>query len=147
MSVTKCNGETVNSNSAQDPAVTDARTARHGTSHVSSVCPTCGHPMASDRTADLFQGAQRQLYECVRDAGQLGISNDQLMSKLYGHRADGGPNTPNIVAVMNWHINRKLRLIGLEVVGRGGPKSTYRLESYDADRPRPPNRKRYRGTT
>lgn len=100
--------------------------------------------MASDRLSDLLQGVQRQLYEAVRDAGRLGITNASLMSRLYGGRADGGPVTRNIVSVMNIHINRKISKLGFEIVGRGGPNSTYRLEVYDATRPRRTGRARYR---
>lgn len=94
----------------------------------SEACPCCGYPMPSDALAPKLQGAQRQLYEIVRDAGTLGITKNELMTKLYGHRADGGPLTDNIISIMNWQLNKKLRKAGLAIKPmRKGGCARYRL--------------------
>ncbi len=93
-------------------------------------CPTCGHPMPTDALAPKLQGIQRQLYEIVRDAGTLGITKNELIAKLYGHRADGGPLTDNIISIMNWQLNKKLRLAGFEIKAmRKGEGARYQLRS------------------
>lgn len=71
-------------------------------------CRTCGHPIPRDDVAAALVGKQRKLYEAVADAGTRGINSLQIMSELYGDDPGGGPESANVVSVMNGHVNRHL---------------------------------------
>jgi hypothetical protein len=86
--------------------------------------PTCGFPIPSDQAAARLVGKQRQLYETVRAAGSRGISS---MSTLYADDPGGGPESPNIIAVMVLTVNLHLEHFGLAIRRRSGPGGLYRL--------------------
>ena len=68
----------------------------------------------------------RQLYELVRDAGEYGITKQELIRRLYAHRADGGPESNCIKVIVCNRINPRIAKHGVKIqCGRG--HSYYRL--------------------
>jgi hypothetical protein len=94
---------------------------------MTTACPTCGHPIPSDRAAACLVGRQLKLYEIVKSAGTKGIATPLVMAKLYDDDPAGGPESPNIIAVMAKHVNSHINAFGLAISGQAGPGSTYRL--------------------
>ena len=84
--------------------------------------------MTSDLAAvALTHWLYRRLYEIVRDAGDYGVTWDDLARRLYAHRSDGGPASNCIKQVISARINPRLAKFGLVIpCGRG--QSFYRLE-------------------
>jgi hypothetical protein len=91
------------------------------------LCPTCGHPQASDEIAALLSGKQRRLYEIVRKAGTEGIAAKDIMRMLYADDPTGGPETCNIISVFANKANQKIAGKGLKIHARRGPWPLWRL--------------------
>lgn len=93
------------------------------------ICPHCGHPMAPDGAAGSLYGRQRRFFQIVERAGTDGIDGPRLRQKLYADIADGGPESPHIIAVMAQQINRKIKPFGLTIRARAGKGAPYRLQA------------------
>jgi hypothetical protein len=91
------------------------------------VCPHCGHPLAPPGVKGELQGRQRAFFEIVESAGTYGIDGGRLRIKLYADDRNGGPESPNIIAVMAQQINRKLKPWGLSIRAKGGKGEPYKL--------------------
>lgn len=93
-------------------------------------CPCCGSQLPDNFLVQKqfhLGAAQQALLDLVRKAGADGISSEALKTKLYAHHSDGGPLGHNIVAVMAANINKKIRKVGLQLQGTGGPGSLWHL--------------------
>lgn len=95
-------------------------------------CPTCGQTLPDDMPPGLkLSGYRRVLFELVRKAGQHGVTTDVLFDRLYGSRADGGPESGiKVISVHACHINNRIRKFGLQIKSDGaghGVYGTYRL--------------------
>jgi hypothetical protein len=89
-------------------------------------CPTCGHPIETDKVAAILAPKQRALFEIVAAAGTPGISVSDCMARLYGGDPGGGPDDV-IISVMAHSINLKILPLGLQLVCGRGAGSTYRV--------------------
>jgi hypothetical protein len=74
----------------------------------------------------------RRLYEIVRDAGPRRITPHDLASKLYAHRADGGPPSNCVKQVICARINPRIAKHGL-MIRCGAGQSFYRLVRKGSD--------------
>ena len=76
-------------------------------------------------------GKSRLLLERIVRAGKNGIGGEQLFGYLYDQDPNGGPLTGrNILSVMVWHLNKKLKSVGKRIEGGQGGRhvaATYRL--------------------
>lgn len=61
-------------------------------------------------------------------ARPYGLTVDEIVDALYGHREDGGPEyARNIVSTRLVSLNRKLKPLGMRIKGWGGPGSKFHL--------------------
>jgi hypothetical protein len=100
---------------------------------VTTMCPCCGFPIPSDQAAACLVGKQLRLYEIVKAAGSRGIPTPVVMAKLYADDPSGGPESPNIVAVMAKYVNSHINVFGVAIRGQAGPGSNYRLVALPND--------------
>ena len=92
------------------------------------VCECCGHPLPPEGIDAELTPTQRKLYRAVKRAGKAGITNPELMDKLYADDPNGGPENTNIISVMMKRVRAVLASYGLTVRSTGGPGSRYYLE-------------------
>jgi hypothetical protein len=95
---------------------------------VVKVCECCGHPVPPDDIDAELTPTQRRVYHAVKRAGTMGITNPELMEKVYVDDPDGGPENTNIIAVMMKRVRLVLASRGLTIRSTGGPGSRYYLE-------------------
>lgn len=96
-------------------------------------CPTCGqripqkHPNTFPANLRTY-GKQQKFIDMVFKAGRNGIEAEAAFQRLYVDDEDGGPLTGRkILAVMVWHINKKLKPLGYRIKGTGaGVPGIYR---------------------
>jgi hypothetical protein len=91
-----------------------------------ATCPTCGHPVETDKAAAMLPPRQRALFEIVAAAGSPGISVSDAMARLYGDDPGGGPDDV-IISVMARNINVRIQPLGLQLTCGRGAGATFRV--------------------
>lgn len=94
------------------------------------VCKSCGQtlPLPFEVGIDLSKG-QRDLVDAVYLAGAHGIQTDRLIHKIYGDDPNGGPDDARkAIHVRICQANKKLRVRGWHIHGRGDHQGIYVLE-------------------
>lgn len=73
---------------------------------------------------------QFKLWQLVQ-AHPEGMTRDALFHRLYGHRADGGPYSLNIISVHISLINRRIKPLGVKITAscRGPISARYHIEA------------------
>jgi hypothetical protein len=98
-------------------------------------CPHCGHPVSDVDTS--FVGIQLLMFKILKSAGSAGITKAFIFERIYGNRADGGPQSNRTLNIYRIRMRERLAECGLkiETVRRGGRgvSSTWRLRSIGHD--------------
>jgi hypothetical protein len=90
-------------------------------------CPTCGHPIETDKAAAILAPRQRALFKLIAAAGAPGISVAACMARLYGDDPHHGGPDDVIISVMARNINVKIQPLGLQLTCGRGAGSTFRV--------------------
>lgn len=94
-------------------------------------CPHCGSVIPLPIEGIHFTKSERKIYEYV--AKHPRCETTDIISRLYGHREDGGPEGPRTaVHVFINRINKKLTDHKIKSSARG-PGATYRLVEIKAE--------------
>lgn len=97
-------------------------------------CPHCGQIIPEKHARNFpvihLVGNQKKIVDLIFRAGKNGIPSDALFERLYLNDAEGGPLTGRkILAVMVWHLNKKLKPLGYKIGSSGqGVPGIYRWE-------------------
>ena len=88
-------------------------------------CEHCGQVIPPKR---LFahQPVKRRIFDFVAKHPE-GVSRDQILDAVYGHRSDGGPESGSIVS---GHLNKMravMRAAGVDIISPRGRGASYRL--------------------
>ncbi len=67
-------------------------------------CPACGHPVLPKDPLAILQPTQRAVFDAVYQAGQLGITRDDLVDRVWAGR-DRTPAAQSIISVNVGEIN------------------------------------------
>lgn len=94
------------------------------------LCECCGHPLVSlDEIEQTLTPMQRRMYDMVQKAGTVGLSSEAIITRLYAHDPDGGPESRNIVHVVARQMNKRLEKFGIEMRGTPGREAgTYKIQ-------------------
>lgn len=89
-------------------------------------CPTCGHrttltPLAIGR---YLTPQQQRIYELVRRAMPEGLTAWALYDRMYSSRPTGS-ESPKVIHVLVWQMNRRLAAYGLAVRAPRGAGARY----------------------
>ncbi len=90
-------------------------------------CPTCGHPFLPADPLAILRGTQRAIFDVIYAAGQVGLTQEAIRSRVWCGR-ERTPESTNLISVHICKINKRLRLLRLQIVGNGKPKF-YRVAS------------------
>lgn len=81
--------------------------------------------MGVDDIAKVLTATPRKIYEMILQAGQAGLHRNRIEERLYGHKANGGPQTDSIKVMICRSINPLLKPAGLCIRARS---RVYRIE-------------------
>jgi hypothetical protein len=90
-------------------------------------CPTCGR--AFPPVVEVGGKRRQAMFDYVAMHPE-GVTVWQILDAVYADDPSGGPSLHNIVSVMKFGINQRLKKLGLSariVAARGGQGSVYRL--------------------
>ena len=99
-------------------------------------CPCCGQSVDSERVdartllrSVVLSPSERVVTEMLAERFGRWVSFDRIISRLYGHRADGGPAWAKGTARrFTWTANKRLLPLGLRIEStRGGVDTQRRL--------------------
>lgn len=97
---------------------------------MSERCPCCGR--AFPPLFEIRGWAQRRLVEALCDHVN-GLSRHRLMDLIYHDDPYGGPESPNIIAVLAGHANKQLAAYGYRITCDRGRGSQFVLREINAD--------------
>ena len=92
-------------------------------------CEACGHPTMPDGARAKLTRIQRRMFDIIHRSGAAGISSPDLMALIYQERADGGPDSPNILAVQTAYMRVKLKPFGITISSTRGPGAVWKIEA------------------
>ena len=93
-------------------------------------CPCCGGAGKIDDASGVpLTSVEREIFDAVFAAKTSGISLDGLVNRIYGGRADGGPDdAKGVTRVRICRMNKELAKVGLRVKATNlGPGAVYRV--------------------
>lgn len=115
---------------------------------MTAICPCCGnemnvpsgivfrvesHTLISSDFSVTFGANQARLFDLLwksRNTGAV-VSNEKMIDYLYGHDADGGPDS-DIIKVMINQMRRKLARTGIEIISVYGEGYFLRMKNASA---------------
>jgi len=86
------------------------------------LCPTCNRPVP-EHTTERLSRTKELIYQFINRHPDCSASD--VWNHIYGHDANGGPNTMNIVSVHVSQINKVIAPLGLKIKSTMGPGATY----------------------
>lgn len=95
-------------------------------------CPCCGtevsEPIYVAKKLFHLSPKQSRLLRILKSAPE-GLTNSEVMDRLYINDADGGPISSNVISVMKANINKKLIKAGMtiRIESTMGAHAIYRL--------------------
>lgn len=101
---------------------------------IEECCKTCGQTLPRKKFCGMhFRGNRRKIIERIQKSGKHGVQTQRLYDLLYADKADGGPDTLNIIHIYVCQMNKALKKEGWRIKNLtpgGGPgmQATYALE-------------------